>query len=166
MQTATQIISTLIGRNIFGSNVQFNEEVLTSLLKGHRDINPKDVNLQQIADMLNNYYSDKLFHNHGISEDRNGVSPTSGYMVSLAGKESQHPDYSTIPADIVNEACREYHQTIEPNTYFGAWIDEDILYLDNSVNIASLDIAIAFGHANKQIAIWDVVNGKSIYLNK
>lgn len=166
MQTATQIISTLIGRNIFGSNVHFNEEVLTSLLKGHNNINPKDVNLQQIADMLNNYYSDKLFHNHGISEDLNGVSPITGYMVSLAETERKLPEYSTISADVVNEACREYHQTIQPNTYFGAWIDEDILYLDNSVNIQSLDIAIAFGHANKQIAIWDVVNGKSIYLNK
>jgi hypothetical protein len=169
MQTATQIISTLIGRNIFGqvsSNFKFTEEALTSVLRRHNNINTKDVNLQQIADMLNNYYSDKLFHNHGISEDLNGVSPTSGYMVSLAGKESQHPDYSTIPADVVNEVCREYHQTIEPNTYFGAWIDEDILYLDNSVNIEDIETATAFGRANNQIAIWDVVNRKTIYLNK
>lgn len=124
------------------------------------------INTQQAADAFNNYYSDKLFHNHGISEDASGVSPTSGYMVSLAGTEEQHPNYSTIPADIVNDACRKYHQTIQPNAYFGAWIDEDVLYLDNSVNIADLETAIAFGHANNQIAIWDVVNGKSIYLNK
>ena len=168
MQTATQIISTLITRNIFGqvsSNFKFSEEALTSVLRGHNNINPKDVNLQQIADMLNNYYSDKLFHNHGISEDLNGVSPTSGYMVSLAGTEHKIPEYSLASRHQIETACREYHQTIQPNTYFGAWIDEDILYLDNSVNIQSLDIAIAFGHANKQIAIWDIANGKSIRLD-
>ena len=44
--------------------------------------------------------------------------------------------------------------------------NEDILYLDNSVNIEDLETATAFGHANKQIAIWDVVNRKTIYLNK
>jgi hypothetical protein len=164
----TQIISQLIARGIFRqfpSDYEFNEEILVHILEQQTEINPDDVNLQALADMLNNYYSDKLFHDQGISEDPNGVSPTTGYMVSLAETERKLPEYSLCTLYEIETACREYHQTIQPNTYFGAWIDEDILYLDNSVNIQSLDIAIAFGHANKQIAIWDIANGKSIRLD-
>jgi hypothetical protein len=163
-----EVINTLISLGVFGgfpTDYEYGEEILDHLLQSE-GIDTDDINLQQAADTLNNYFSDKLFRNQGVSEDASGVSPTSGYMVSLAGTEVKHPNYSDMYYFGIEMICREYWPSVQPNAYFGAWIDEDILYLDNSVNIADLETAIAFGHANKQIAIWDVTNGKSIYINK
>ena len=76
-----ELINTLIALDIFGRfpiDYEFNEEIIDHLLTCEANIDTEHINLQPIADALNNYYSDKLFHHQGISEDRNGVSPTSG----------------------------------------------------------------------------------------
>jgi hypothetical protein len=89
-------------------------------------------------------------------------NPTDGYMVSL-------PDYE-IAFDKVNEQdIKDY--IIENigvlsgyNTYFGAWVDRDIIYFDVSVKVDDLYEACYSGIVNEQLAIYDNANAVAIHL--
>jgi hypothetical protein len=89
-------------------------------------------------------------------------NPTDGYMVSL-------PDYE-IAFDKVNEQdIKDY--IIEnigvlsgDNTYFGAWVDRDIIYFDVSVKVDDLYEACYSGIVNEQLAIYDNANAVAIHL--
>jgi hypothetical protein len=87
-------------------------------------------------------------------------------MVSLKGSEAKFY-IDDISDERIDELCRVYRTTIDwrDGIYFGAWVDGDTLYLDVSLNIQDREVAIAYGHANHQKAIYDVNNGKSIYLD-
>jgi hypothetical protein len=107
--------------------------------------------------------------NGGFTADQSFNAPATGYMVSLKGTEVQFPNYSTMSDEQLERECQEYY-TNEVNwerqgVYFGAWLDDGVLFFDNSVNIQDLEVAIAFGQANNQLAIWDIANGKSIRLD-
>lgn len=88
---------------------------------------------------------------------------TRGYMVSLEGAESQvkGDDYQTIIKAI------EEKQTIinnNDNLFIGLWLDNDIMYVDISINIIDKVEALEFAKYNKQLAIYDLANNDSIYL--
>jgi hypothetical protein len=110
-----------------------------------------------------NYHS-MIQNSGGFSLDSQNNAPHSGYMVSVYGAERVIENYSSLDEARVNQECDSY-RAANPSHYFGAWLDGDKLYLDNSVNIADIEVAIAFGRANKQLAIYDVNNGESIYLD-
>ena len=88
---------------------------------------------------------------------------TRGYMVSLEGAESQvkGDDYQAII-----KAIEEKQEIIKDknNMYIGLWLDNNIMYIDISININDKVEALEFGKRNKQIAIFDLVNNGSIYL--
>jgi hypothetical protein len=100
--------------------------------------------------------------------DKDNSAPTSGYMVSLEGLEFIIDNFDDISDEEINKTCDRYRpqaQLRSEYTYFGAWVDDNKLYLDLSMNIQDREVAIAYGHANHQKAIYDVNNDKSIYLD-
>jgi hypothetical protein len=113
-------------------------------------------------------YANLLKSNGGFSLDKDNNAPTSGYMVSLEGLEFIVDKFSDLSEDFVNKVCERYRpqaQLRSEYVYFGAWVDDNKLYLDLSMNIQDREVAIAYGHANHQKAIYDVNNGESIYLD-
>ena len=46
----------------------------------------------------------------------------------------------------------------------GFWIDNNMLYIDKSINIPNLEDAVKIGVSNKQLAIWDCNLNESITL--
>ena len=89
-------------------------------------------------------------------------NPTDGYMVSL-------PDYE-MTFDKVNEQdIKDY--IIEnigvlsgDNSYFGAWVDQNLIYFDVSVKVDDLYEACYSGIVNEQLAIYDNANAVAIHL--
>lgn len=86
-----------------------------------------------------------------------------GFMVSLEGTETQTKgdDYQAI-----KKAIEEKQEIIKDNNnmYIGLWFDNNIMYIDISINIIDKVEALEFAKYNKQLAIYDLVNNDSIYL--
>lgn len=86
-----------------------------------------------------------------------------GFMVSLEGTETQTQgdDYQAI-----NQAIKEKQEIIKDsnNMYIGLWLDNNIMYIDISINISDKVEALEFAKYNKQLAIYDIINNDSIYL--
>lgn len=163
------IINTLVNLGIYDNfkpHFEFDEEILIHILEQWTDINPDDVDLEALAEALTyGYYRNRVRAQQGFTLDAHLQSPTSGYMVSLKGTEVQFPNVADMPDDVLQRECDDFDCRVPRGVYFGAWVDEGTLYLDHSVNIQDRDVAIALGHANNQLAIWDIANGKSIRLN-
>ena len=112
-------------------------------------------------------YANLIRTNHGFSLSQDNRAPQRGYMVSLKGSEAVFYDIDETSDDRLNELCRVYRNTIDwrGGIYFGAWLDDNRLYLDVSLNIQDQDVAIAFGRANEQQAIWSIGDKASIILD-
>lgn len=112
-------------------------------------------------------YANLIRTNRGFSLSQDNNVPTKGYMVSLKGSEAKFYDIDEMSDERLDEICRVYRTTIDwrDGIYFGAWVDEDRLYLDVSLNIQDRDVAIAFGRANEQEAIWSVDDRANLILN-
>jgi hypothetical protein len=112
-------------------------------------------------------YRNLINTNGGFSLNANNEQPTSGYMVSLKETERTIPNYNSRHNQIINEACADYRARMggmPEFMYFGAWLDDNTLYLSTSVNIEGLDEAMQLGRAENQLAIYDVKNQTSIRL--
>ena len=88
-----------------------------------------------------------------------------GYTVSIARYE-----YKTTVSDIKG-ICENIKSKIEivgskKNFIIGMWIDNGILYIDINKIEMNYTRAVEFGKSQKQLAIFDNVNKKSIYLKK
>lgn len=86
-----------------------------------------------------------------------------GYMVSLKGyekqvKATQHTKLFGAIAD-----AREIAKTVK-HSYVGVWIENDIAYVDVSIRVRELEVAINIGIENEQLAIFDIENEKVISL--
>ena len=85
-----------------------------------------------------------------------------GYMVSVM-------DFKTIvlnyEQDILEALEEAQVKALALNTCVGLWIDEGKIYIDFSKNFEELEEALEFAKANKQLAIWDIANNSSIYLD-
>ena len=94
----------------------------------------------------------------------NGGTVDKGYMVSKKGFEMKfQPEVDVTQA--VCQFIKEFgFELYEVENFMGAWIDEGILYLDISNNIADRRKAIKEGYKNEQLAIFDVVAQESLYL--
>jgi hypothetical protein len=100
--------------------------------------------------------------NEGASLSWNFESPTSGYMVSkVAG-----PVFESVSAVCTSEVKRfiEANLTTNKNTYFGVWTDKETgkVYFDQSVRVSDLIEAKDIAGSLKQIAIYDLNQGKEI----
>ena len=107
----------------------------------------------------------KIIENKGatLTREFKKANIKNGYMVSLEGVETQvkGDDYQAI-----NQAIKEKQEIIKDNNnmYIGLWLDNNIMYIDISININDKVEALEFAKYNKQLAIFDIVKNDSIYL--
>lgn len=103
----------------------------------------------------------------GFSYNRNGSVPTHGYMVSLSPANGgvEHASHGKITAgDIARHESKISRSLADEHNYQGGWHDPETgaTYLDVSRNHGDIVSAAKAAKANKQLAIYDVKNGKSI----
>jgi len=114
---------------------------------------------------LQNFYNE-LVNNNGASYSIvNGIlNPNSGYFVSLPNREQQinRNDFNTsILADFINNNS---DLLSNENNFVGGWIENGIVYLDVSEQIADKRTALNLGVQRNQLAIYDANNGNVINL--
>ena len=93
-----------------------------------------------------------------------GDTAHSGYMVSKKGFEMKFPTEKNVKQAVIQFMEAYGFELYEVENFMGAWIDEGVLYLDISNNIADRRKAIKEGYKNEQLAIFDVVAKESLYL--
>ncbi|MFD7015865.1 hypothetical protein [Streptomyces sp. NPDC059928] len=91
-------------------------------------------------------------------------APTCGYMVSIAGSERTVPLDDFGPENLAAYMGDYMAGVAERGLFFGAWIDEGLVYLDLSMNVADRSEAEAMGRLESQLAIFDIANGEVISL--
>lgn len=60
-------------------------------------------------------------------------------------------------SNIVDTALQSAH-------YAGLWVETGYTYIDNSVHVDSLDLALSLARKYNQLSIWDWANSKCIYV--
>ena len=93
-----------------------------------------------------------------MTPDLNIANLKRGFMISLNG-------FETKVKRITKKLLKKYQKlAYTHNAYIGAWVDNNIIYLDLSINILDMQQAIFLGLKNKQLAIFDVEQQTSLYL--
>lgn len=107
----------------------------------------------------------KIIENGGetLTKELKKAELNKGFMVSLEGTETQTQgdDYQAI-----KQAIKDKQEIIKDNNnmYIGLWLDNNIMYIDISINIIDKAEALEFAKYDKQLAIYDIINNDSIYL--
>lgn len=118
--------------------------------------------------MITNYSNivQTVHKNGGISINQKNETPKTGYMVSLLGYEKKLRK-KQFNEKTVKEYLNKYQRYMNSNNmYFGIWIEKKSVYMDISLNIQDQRKAILSGKANKQIAIYNIEENNTIFLNK
>jgi len=107
--------------------------------------------------------------NKGITLDINTMKNTtkkSGFSVSLAGYETKEKSIDKT-MEIVKEYIKAIKDLKKNNLFVGVWYDEKTSYyfIDISIIINKKREAERIAKENKQLAIYDLKENKSIYLN-
>lgn len=95
------------------------------------------------------------------NKELKSINAKQGYMVSLQGYEKK---CKTI--EETESAIMENMEIVKglDGAYLGAWIDEGIIYIDISILVENKEDALELGKVNNQLAIYDIENNESIYL--
>lgn len=91
------------------------------------------------------------------------VNPKIGYMVALKGFE-QTESFIDFDEDSIEKFHYQNFDKLTPDTFIGAWVDKDKVYMDLSVLVGDLEAAVWLGIRNGQKAIYDNARNRSIYL--
>lgn len=107
--------------------------------------------------------------NKGITLDINTMKNTtkkSGFSVSLAGYETKEKSIDKT-MEIVKDYIKAVKDLKKNNLFVGVWYDEkaQYYYIDISIIINKRREAERIAKENKQLAIYDLKENKSIYLN-
>ena len=105
---------------------------------------------------------DYVLKNGGATLKNNGafMDLAAGFMVSLADTEKKISLSSLKLKDLNNYLKLAKNK----NAFVGLWLDNNILYLDLSVNIINKNEALKVAKNNSQLAIYDIANQATIYL--
>lgn len=107
----------------------------------------------------------KIIENKGetLTKELKKADLKRGFMVSLEGAEVQK---NVNDINGIKKAIEEKQEIIKSknNMFIGLWLDNDIMYIDISINIIDKVEALEFAKYNKQLAIYDLKNNDSIYL--
>lgn len=108
----------------------------------------------------------EIIENKGATLDKNynNFSKNVGFMVSLEGQEVKvnKNDIQGIKKEI--EKKREFIGN-KKGLFIGLWLDNDIMFIDVSIHIIDYLEALEVARDNDQLAIYDLKNNDSIYLN-
>ena len=116
--------------------------------------------------MLNNKMIKEIIKNGGATLDvnYNNFNASAGYMVSIKGHEKKI-NINDIE-NIKKEITKKMKLIKTKKSYFvGLWVENDILYVDISKHIINYNRALEVARNNKQLAVYDLKNNKSIYLD-
>lgn len=115
---------------------------------------------------MNNKKIIEIIENKGATLDKNYNNFTSdrGFMVSLKGQEKK-VDKNNI--EEIKKEIENKKKLIEnkKGLYIGLWLDNDILFIDVSIHIIDYLEALEVARNNDQLAVFDLKNKDSIYLN-
>lgn len=107
----------------------------------------------------------KIIENKGetLTKELKKADLKKGFMVSLEGAEVQK---NVNDINGIKKAIEEKQEIIKDkdNMFVGLWLDNDIMFIDISININDKVKALEFAKYNKQLAIYDLNNNNSIYL--
>lgn len=107
----------------------------------------------------------RIIENKGetLTKELKKADINGGFMVSLEGAEVQK---NINDINGIKKAIEEKQEIIKNknNMYVGLWFDNNIMYIDISINIQDKTEALEFAKYNKQLAIYDIINNDSIYL--
>lgn len=109
---------------------------------------------------------EKTLKNGGITIDSNfkEINKKTGYVVSDYGMEKT---YFKNELEALKKDIMLYKEIAKKNDAFiGLWIDNDIIFLDISKVYDNKKEALKIAKKNKQLAIYDIKNDKSIYIKK
>jgi hypothetical protein len=117
-------------------------------------------------------FCDAILENGGATFNLvTGTSPTIGYVVSEKGYEKQIELFGNKVAreilvySYVKMYVSEHGFMLSDVTYnLGGWINDGKLYLDISVVYDNEEEAIRMAKENKQLAYFDIANGKEIFV--
>lgn len=91
------------------------------------------------------------------------LAGTKGYALSIyKDREAQIPVNEFNPNELRNFVNENSDLLSNEGHFIGAWVDNGIVYLDISVKIRVQKDAIKMARANKQLAIFDLLNLKTI----
>lgn len=112
---------------------------------------------------------DYIKENKGITLDINTMKNTtkkSGFSVSLAGYETKEKSIDKT-MEIVKEYIKAVKDLKKNNLFVGVWYDEktSYYYIDISIIINKRREAERIAKENKQLAIYNLKDNESIYLN-
>ena len=112
----------------------------------------------QLKDILT-----QVKNNGGLTLNKNlqQVNNNKGYYVSIAGREVVFDNLKKLTSDML----KEYQKTTKDNAFIGFWLDNQKLYLDNSVLVKSKRQALKLAKQNYQLAIYDCKNNSTIYID-
>lgn len=97
----------------------------------------------------------------GFSLDKDGQSPTSGYMVSPYKERERVIDGDASASDISIFEKDNADLLDKPGHFLGGWKDSGKTYLDVSLNVPSRAEAHALGLKHGQLEVWNVAESKS-----
>jgi 5-methylcytosine-specific restriction endonuclease McrA len=103
-----------------------------------------------------------IMTNDGFSLNLDGTPVDPGYYTSVAGHQRTIPLDSIIEEDIDNY-IRDHLDTLkEPDNFLGAWVSDNLVFLDVSRSFQNEEEAQEFGAKNHQEAMWDGFNQREI----
>ena len=104
----------------------------------------------------------ELLKNGGLTltKELEKATEKKGYYVSKIGYEK------IIQVEELENYILQYKELLAKNEYIGLWIDNNKIYIDISKHYKDKKQALKIGIKNKQLAIYDIKNDKSIYLLK
>jgi hypothetical protein len=107
----------------------------------------------------------RIIENKGetLTKELKKADINGGFMVSLEGAEVQK---NVNDINGIKKAIEEKQEIIKDNNnmYIGLWLNNNIMYIDISINIIDKVEALEFAKYNKQLAIYDIENNNNIYL--
>ena len=104
----------------------------------------------------------ELLKNGGLTltEELQKATQKNGFYVSKIGYEK------IITIEELQKELDNYKSKLLKNEFIGLWIDNNKIYIDIIKHYKDKKQALKMGIKNKQIAIYDITNNKSIYLQK
>jgi len=108
----------------------------------------------------------------GFSESIDGISPQSGFMTAVTNQSEFRIEVEKVNDEIISDYARKnFADLLGDDRYLGGWLDKDkktgqvYAYLDTPKNIQNMGEALDVAISAKQLAIYDVVNDRSIYID-
>lgn len=104
----------------------------------------------------------ELIKNGGLTlaADYTKATEKNGFYVSKIGYEK------IIDFESLEENLKKYSKMLLKNEYIGLWINKGLLYIDITKHYKNKKEALKIGIKNKQLAIFDIKNNKSIDILK